>query len=476
MELDTESSAACQVANPSAIKCSSQNLDSNQEWKVATNKKRHQSESLSNNDTAKIKLKRKKTQSSRPPRIFIREVGDIKPLVQLFEDKAQKQYSLKLISSSQADFIQEFGYPVEQYNVTTKDGYILSLHRIPRSPKNGPLLKTFQNSDNKVVLLIPGLFSSSADFVLMGPNKSLALFLSDHGYDVWLGNNRGNKYSRMHQTLDPDSNLEYWDFSWHEMGTEDLPTIIDFVLNVTGQSKLDYIGHSQGTCVFIVMTSTKPEYNKKIRSMHALAPSIFMSHMKSNALNWANVLMDTVHATENNSREMLRYDGRISVSLRKFCIMSKFSTRMCYEIISDMIGRDEEQLDLIGIIPLIYHNSPAGSSTNQILHFWQNYNTGKFNMFDHGLEKNKVVYGQEKPPSYKLSNVLCKVYLYYGENDLMTGYEVLKQQEASNTNQVDMLLSQFLSEFKSMFQQMMQQNNMIMNMLTTLITKSNKND
>ncbi|XP_026482193.1 lipase 3-like [Ctenocephalides felis] len=282
---------------------------------------------------------------------------------------------MSLYTKTTADFIQEFGYPVEQYNVTTKDGYILSLHRIPRSPKNDPLLKTFQNFDNKVVLLIPGLFSSSADFVLMGPNKSLALFLSDHGYDVWLGNNRGNKYSRMHQNLDPDSNLEYWDFSWHEMGTEDLPTIIDFVLKFTGQSKLDYIGHSQGTCVFFVMASTKPEYNQKIRSMHALAPSIFMSHMKSNALNWANVLMDTVHATENNSREMLRYDGRISVSLRKFCIMSKFSTRMCYEIISDMIGRDEEQLDLIGIIPLIYHNSPAGSSTNQILHFWQNYNT-----------------------------------------------------------------------------------------------------
>lgn len=342
--------------------------------------------------------------------------------------------AMSLYTKTTADFIQEFGYPVEQYNVTTKDGYILSLHRIPRSPKNGPLLKTFQNSDNKVVLLIPGLFSSSADFVLMGPNKSLALFSSDHGYDVWLGNNRGNKYSRMHQTLDPDSNLEYWDFSWHEMGTEDLPTIIDFVLNVTGQSKLDYIGHSQGTCVFFVMASTKPEYNQKIRSMHALAPSIFMSHMKSNALNWANVLMDTVHATENNSREMLRYDGRISVSLRKFCIMSKFSTRMCYEIISDMIGRDEEQLDLIGIIPLIYHNSPAGSSTNQILHFWQNYNTGKFNMFDHGLEKNKVVYGQEKPPSYKLSNVLCKVYLYYGENDLMTGYEDIEKL-ASNLGQ-----------------------------------------
>ena len=38
--------------------------------------------------------------------------------------------------------------------------------------------------------------------------------------------------------------------SWHEIGTRDLPAMIDRIVETTGQEKLLYLGHRQGTAAF----------------------------------------------------------------------------------------------------------------------------------------------------------------------------------------------------------------------------------
>lgn len=101
-----------------------------------------------------------------------------------------------------------------------------------------------------------------------------------------MGNSRGNVYSNKHTThnpysLFPKERNRYWNFSWHEMGVFDLPACIDYVLSATGAQKLQYIGHSQGTSAFFVMLSERPEYNSKIKMMHALAPVAYMSNVFS---------------------------------------------------------------------------------------------------------------------------------------------------------------------------------------------------
>lgn len=53
--------------------------------------------------------------------------------------------------------------------MTTEDGYILGLHRIPY----GRDANNVANQNKPVVLVMHGLLCSSADFVLMGPGSGL---------------------------------------------------------------------------------------------------------------------------------------------------------------------------------------------------------------------------------------------------------------------------------------------------------------
>lgn len=120
----------------------------------------------------------------------------------------------------------------------------------------------------------------SSNYIMNNEDKALGYVLANAGYDVWLGNARGNTYSRKHTTFSNTSS-EFWDFSWHQMGVYDIPAAIDYALAVSGQQDLYYVGHSMGTTMFWIAMAERPEYNQKIRLMSALAPVAFMEHMPS---------------------------------------------------------------------------------------------------------------------------------------------------------------------------------------------------
>jgi pimeloyl-ACP methyl ester carboxylesterase len=39
---------------------------------------------------------------------------------------------------------------------------------------------------------------------------------------------------------------KFWDFDFEDMGTKDVPAEIDYIIKLTGQDKIAYIGHSMG--------------------------------------------------------------------------------------------------------------------------------------------------------------------------------------------------------------------------------------
>ncbi|OWR49465.1 lysosomal acid lipase [Danaus plexippus plexippus] len=303
--------------------------------------------------------------------------------------------------------IASAGYPVEKHRVTTEDGYILQLHRIPAgrriARRIGPSSKK-----KKAVLVVSGLLGSSGDFVIMGPERSLAYLLADEGYDVWLGNLRGDIYTS--HTNYTRNNPKFWEYSFHEHGIYDLPASIDKVLEVTGLPKIMYIGFSMGTTSFFITLSEKPEYNDKVLAYMALAPAVYMRNVKNTAetllLNWK--LPDRMRERGLLSATIPR--DLLEMFVTNMCYVKKPQMDVCTSFIYSVIGEDQEQYDWDMMAIIIMRLQPA--SWRQLEHFGKIALTDTFTSWEGGLK------GAVKP--YKLSNVKIPVSLFYGHNDRLT--------------------------------------------------------
>lgn len=118
-------------------------------------------------------------------------------------------------------------YSVDSHTVHTEDGYILKLFRIRGDGTEIPRLG--KGRPRPAVFMQHGLISSAESFINNGRN-SLPFRLIEKGYDVWLGNNRGNIYSRKHEVFNIDTDdRQFFDFSFYELGKFDIPAMIDYV-------------------------------------------------------------------------------------------------------------------------------------------------------------------------------------------------------------------------------------------------------
>ncbi|XP_011265903.2 lipase 3 [Camponotus floridanus] len=311
------------------------------------------------------------------------------------------------------DFVKQSGYPFELHHVTTGDGYILAVHRIP--PNN--LNKTTQN--RRVVLIMHGLLGCSMDWVITGRNRSIAYLLSDDGYDVWLGNSRGTTNSKNHTTLSLESR-QFWDFSWHEMGIYDLPAMIDYILNQTGEKQLFYIGFSQGTTQFWVLASLKPEYNRKIKLMLALAPVAYMGHL-GGLLKPLSVLGNffKIFYKFSGFFELLSNSEMEKTITYTFCREGLITEPICAFVISMIGGFSHGEVDHMHLVEYLQF-APAGCSFKQLIHYAMcAQNPGHFQPYDHGIIKNMLVYRQFVPPEYPIERITTPVILFNGLSDVL---------------------------------------------------------
>ncbi|KAH8379890.1 hypothetical protein KR009_007824 [Drosophila setifemur] len=325
----------------------------------------------------------------------------------------KSEYCLSEIVKSDAR-IRSHGYPAETHELVTEDGYVLTLFRIPYSHK----LKN-QNEKRSPVLLMHGLFSNSDCWLCSGPDNSLAYLLADAGYDVWLGNARGNIYSRENNFISLNSH-QFWHFDWHEIGTIDLAAMIDYIIDETDFSKVDYVGHSQGTTIFLALTTTRPIYNSKIRSGHMLAPCAFFEHGRSFIFEPLSSLVGTPGNIWNQfmqDAELIPHNNLLNRVVDNACHLSDAICRNAFIMMANG-GYENSNASAMSVL---IETHPGGSSSNQGIHFLQLYTSHKFRQYDWGTKKNNELYGQDLPPDYDLSLITAPVHLYSSFNDALCG-------------------------------------------------------
>jgi lysosomal acid lipase/cholesteryl ester hydrolase len=147
--------------------------------------------------------------------------------------------------------------------------------------------KTLDNGEKAPVAVLQHGMTNSSDIWLLSQENSPALRLSEEGFDVWLVNSRGNKYSRQHTDLDPDQDAEFWNFTYIEMAMFDLPAQIDYITENTKQENVTFIAHSMGTTVGYCGIGMNPEYYKeKINLFVQLSPVLELRNSKAMFLKY----------------------------------------------------------------------------------------------------------------------------------------------------------------------------------------------
>lgn len=302
--------------------------------------------------------------------------------------------------------VEHNGYAFEAHNVTTSDGYILTLYRIP-GKKGQPL-----SPGKPVAFLQHGLLDLADTWIMNQPAPGF--MFSDAGYDVWFGNSRGSFHSLGHTKWNYNKDPQYWQFTWQHMADYDIPAMIPFVLSYTKLSKLTYVGHSQGTLQMFAHLAASPSFMKSISIFIALAPVGTVRYLNIEMFNELK-LIPLMKALEDNNVFQFLPNQQENLAFYEICHTFGSACDNILGFFTDM----EVQNDNTARFPTILAHEPGGTSTLNMQHWQQmtNYLTYKVQKFDYGSQGNMANYGQSTPPVYDFSKIPGPIAIFSGNMD-----------------------------------------------------------
>lgn len=312
-----------------------------------------------------------------------------------------------------------FDIKVEDHLVRTEDDYILTLHHI--RPKMGKF-------NGKVAYLHHGLLMCSDVWVCnIEKQKNLPFVLHELGFDVWLGNNRGNKYSTAHLNLLP-KDKKFWDFSIDEFAFFDIPNSIQFVLDRTRVDQLICIGFSQGSAQMFAAFSISEELNMKVSQFIAIAPA-----MTPKGLH--NRIVDTL--VKASPGLMYLFFG-IRIVLPTAVLWQRTLHPKLFNFMVDFGNRFLFNWKALNITTrqklASYSKLYSTTSVKSIVHWFQILQSQKFQVFEASDDIINSFYRPYQIATFPTrTNIRIPILLIYGGTDSLVDINVMKENLPANT-------------------------------------------
>ncbi|KAF2316429.1 hypothetical protein GH714_041770 [Hevea brasiliensis] len=265
------------------------------------------------------------------------------------------------------------------------------------------------------------------------------MILADKGFDVWIANTRGTRFSRQHTSLQP-SQSEFWNWSWDELAAYDLSAVIDYVHEQTGQ-KLRYVGHSLGTLIALASFSEGLLVDK-VQSAALFSPIAYLSNLKTALGNFV---------ARSFVAEDIAFFG-----IAEFNLLGEPAKRFletacaapgvdCFDLLTAITGKN--CCLNASAVDFFLENEPQSTSTKNFVHLAQTVRDGVVAKYNYGNSTNMIRYGTSKPPTYNLSNIPQNLPLflsYGGQDDLSDTQDV--QHLLDNLQSHDVTV-QFVEDF-----------------------------
>lgn len=369
------------------------------------------------------------------------------------------------LGKSAAQIVELRGYISQVYRVKS-DKHELELVRVINPKTSGPSRKT--------ILFIHGFMSNANIFLINSADarprnltnldvknasiddlssilardpasKSLPFLFSNLNCDVWLLNRRpvsdakatnldynydidpwsyfdtssiynltSSISSLLTSAFKPIENKDFWNYSFDEQAINDLPRVIDYILDKTNGSKLSIVSHSAGSAMVLMMLSSRPEYSDKLSRCALLAVALDLGNdPQANKMLQAATALEPVFSSVAGPIDLKIFSSTMQAVTASLCRIEFFESQTCQS--DGLRGESGGQNVNLAV------EDEGTFTTHELAQLLQSVKRQKMRKFDYGSDqRNRQQYSKSIPPLYDIESIRTKgMSIWQGATDAL---------------------------------------------------------